>query len=170
MRKFQAVLEIRKVRFQGRGLYTSTRHSTEEELIEPARIYIWNRSSKCSNGSLCSSDCIKYIFFQFLQCARIFIKSGGTRVRLVVEVPLRLPPLWLVPGKNYINWYFGLSAILAIIFCSYTIVLVQVQFATNKTERRKWISFLIKLHYYRVQPTTEIKIPPKILFWKCSEG
>ena len=64
---------------------------------ELVHIYIQNGCSECSD----TSALLTTKFFKFLLCAGTFVKSGGSKDRLVVEVPPRLPTLWFVQGKTH---------------------------------------------------------------------
>ena len=45
-------------------------------IIEVVHIYIQKCSNKCGNSSTCRIDCLQW---NFLQCLRITVKSGGTK-------------------------------------------------------------------------------------------
>ena len=45
-------------------------------IIEVVHIYIQKCTNKCGNSSYCGIDCLKW---NFLQCLRITVKSGGAK-------------------------------------------------------------------------------------------
>ena len=54
--------------------------STDEQLIKPADIYIWNCSRKCSNSITCSNDCLKQNIFNFYSEHAYLIKVKWLKI------------------------------------------------------------------------------------------